>query len=118
MATPRETVVITDYDYDDVEIERTIIEQGGFELIAAQCKTEDEVIEVAHDAAAIVAQYATISARVIAALPHCRVIVAYWATIAAASCATSITSSSVLHWAAISSKPPCSMIVRSISTSS
>jgi D-3-phosphoglycerate dehydrogenase len=77
MATPRETVVITDYDYDDVEIERTIIEQGGFELIAAQCKTEDEVIEVAHDAAAIVAQYATISARVIAALPHCRVIGRY-----------------------------------------
>jgi D-3-phosphoglycerate dehydrogenase len=35
------------------------------------------VIEVAHDAAAIVAQYATISAHVIAALPHCRVIARY-----------------------------------------
>jgi hypothetical protein len=29
MATRRESVVITDYDYDDVEIERTIIEQGA-----------------------------------------------------------------------------------------
>jgi D-3-phosphoglycerate dehydrogenase / 2-oxoglutarate reductase len=58
--------VIADYDYGDVDIERAIIEQAGFELVAAQCKTEEEVIEVAHDAAAVVAQYATISARVIA----------------------------------------------------
>ena len=77
MATPRETVVIADHDYGDVDIERTIIEEAGFELIAAQCKTEDEVIEVAHDAAAVVAQYAAISARVIGGLPDCRVIARY-----------------------------------------
>jgi D-3-phosphoglycerate dehydrogenase len=70
-------VVIADYDYGDVDIERTIIEQAGFELIGAQCKTEEEVIEVAHDAAAVVAQYATISARVIAELTECRVIARY-----------------------------------------
>jgi D-3-phosphoglycerate dehydrogenase / 2-oxoglutarate reductase len=72
-----DTVVIADYDYGDVDIERPIIEQAGFELIAAQCKTEDEVIEVAHAAAAVVAQYAPISARVIAELPQCRVIARY-----------------------------------------
>jgi D-3-phosphoglycerate dehydrogenase / 2-oxoglutarate reductase len=77
VARTRETVVIADYDYGDVDIERAIIEQAGFELIAAQCKSEDEVIEAAHDAAAVVAQYATISARVIAALPACRVIARY-----------------------------------------
>ena len=54
MATTRETVVITDYDFGDVDVERAIIEEAGFELTAAQCKTEDEVIEVAHDAAAVV----------------------------------------------------------------
>jgi D-3-phosphoglycerate dehydrogenase len=70
-------VVIADYDYDDVDIERTIIEKAGFALVAAQCKTEDEVIEVAHDAVAVVTQYATISARVIAELPDCRVIARY-----------------------------------------
>jgi len=69
--------VIADYDYGDVDIERAIIEKAGFELIAAQCKTEDEVIEVARDAAAVVAQYATISARVIAELRECRVIARY-----------------------------------------
>lgn len=77
MAATGESVVIADYDYGDVEIERAIIEKAGLELIAAQCKTEDEVIEVAHDAAAVVAQYATISARVIAELSHCRVIARY-----------------------------------------
>ena len=63
-ATTREQVVIADYDYGDVDIERAIVEKAGFELIAAQCKTEDEVIDVARDAAAVVAQYARISARV------------------------------------------------------
>ena len=77
MATAREKVVIADYDYSDVDIERAIIEKAGFELIAAQCKTEEEVIKVAHDAAAVVAQYATISARVIAELRDCRVIARY-----------------------------------------
>jgi D-3-phosphoglycerate dehydrogenase len=77
VATTPETVVIADYDFGDVDIERAIVEQAGFELVAAQCKTEDEVIEVAHAAAAVVAQYATISARVIAALPECRVIARY-----------------------------------------
>jgi D-3-phosphoglycerate dehydrogenase len=77
VATTREKVVISDYDYGDVDIERAIIEPAGFELIAAQCKTEEEVIEVAHDAAAVVAQYAAISARVIAELSECRVIARY-----------------------------------------
>jgi D-3-phosphoglycerate dehydrogenase len=69
--------VIADYDYGDVDIERAIIEQAGFELIAAQCKTEAEVIDVAHDAAAVVAQYSPISAHVIAELRDCRVIARY-----------------------------------------
>jgi D-3-phosphoglycerate dehydrogenase len=77
VATTREKAVIADYDFGDVDIERAIIEEAGLELIAAQCKTEDELIEVAHDAAAVVAQYATISARVIAELPECRVIARY-----------------------------------------
>jgi D-3-phosphoglycerate dehydrogenase len=77
LTTAREKVVIADYDYGDVDVERAIIERAGLELIAAQCKTEEEVIEVARDAAAVVAQYATISGRVIAELPKCRVIARY-----------------------------------------
>jgi D-3-phosphoglycerate dehydrogenase / 2-oxoglutarate reductase len=72
-----QTVVIADYDYGDVAIERTIIEGAGLRLIAAQCKTEDEVIDVARDADAIIAQYATVGAKVIAALTRCQVIARY-----------------------------------------
>lgn len=71
------TVVIADYDFGDVTIERSIIERAGLALTAAQCKTEDEVIDVARDADAIIAQYATIGARAIGALTRCQVIARY-----------------------------------------
>src|SRR5215472_16641709 len=72
-----QTVVIADYDFDDVRVEREIVEAAGFLLIPAQSKTEDEVIDVARDAAAIIAQYAPISARVIESLNRCQVIARY-----------------------------------------
>jgi D-3-phosphoglycerate dehydrogenase / 2-oxoglutarate reductase len=72
-----QTVVIADYDYGDVDIERAIIEAAGLRLVAAQCKTEDEVIAAAADADAIIAQYATVGARAIDALTRCKVIARY-----------------------------------------
>jgi D-3-phosphoglycerate dehydrogenase len=72
-----QTVVIADYDYGDVDIERAIIEDAGFRLVAADCKTEDDVIEAARDADAIIAQYATVGARAINALTRCKVIARY-----------------------------------------
>jgi D-3-phosphoglycerate dehydrogenase len=73
----QQTVVIADYDYGDVDIERAIIEGAGFRLVAADCKTEDDVIEVARDADALIAQYATVGARAIDALTRCKVIARY-----------------------------------------
>src|SRR5215469_15731023 len=73
----RKTVVIADYDYGDVDIEREIIEKSGLRLVAAQCKTEDDVIAAARDADAIIAQYATVGARAISALTRCEVIARY-----------------------------------------
>jgi len=75
--TMQPTVVIADYDYGDVDIERAIIEDAGLRLVAAQCKTEDDVIEAASDADAIIAQYATVGARAINALTRCKVIARY-----------------------------------------
>ena len=40
----------------------------GHSITAAQCETEDGVIDVARDADAIIAQYATVGARAIGAL--------------------------------------------------
>src|SRR6516162_10364237 len=75
--TRQKTVVIADYDYGDVDIERAIIEEAGLRLATAQCKTEDDVIAAARDADAIIAQYATVGARAIDAFTRCRVIARY-----------------------------------------
>ncbi len=73
----RQTVVIADYDYDNVDIEREIVEAAGFHLVAAHSKSEEDVIQVGREAAAIFVQYAPISARVIEALTRCQVIARY-----------------------------------------
>src|SRR5215510_3585664 len=76
-AKPKQTILIADYDFGDVNIERGIIEGAGFQLVAAQCKTEDEVIEHGRDADGVLAQYATIGARAINAFTRCKVIARY-----------------------------------------
>jgi D-3-phosphoglycerate dehydrogenase / 2-oxoglutarate reductase len=72
-----QTVVIADYDFGDVDIEQAIIEEAGLRLLPAQCKSEDDVIAVARDADAIIAQYATVGARAIDAMSRCQVIARY-----------------------------------------
>jgi D-3-phosphoglycerate dehydrogenase / 2-oxoglutarate reductase len=71
------TVVIADYDYGDVDVERQIIEGAGFRLRALQCKSEDELIAAGADAVAVINQYATVGARAIAGLPRLRHIARY-----------------------------------------
>jgi D-3-phosphoglycerate dehydrogenase len=71
------TILVADYDFGDVEIERSIIEGAGFELCAAQCKTEDDVIDAGRDADGVLTQYASIGARAIDAFTRCRVIARY-----------------------------------------
>jgi D-isomer specific 2-hydroxyacid dehydrogenase, catalytic domain len=76
-ANSKGTILIADYDFGDVNIERAIIESAGFELVAAQCKSEDEVIEHGRHADGVLAQYAPIGARAIGAFARCRVIARY-----------------------------------------
>src|SRR5215469_12808793 len=71
------TILVADYDFGDVEIERSIVEGAGFELRAAQCKSEDDLIEVGRDADGLLAQYASVGARAIDAFTRCRVIARY-----------------------------------------
>lgn len=73
----RATILIADYDFGEVEIERAIVEGAGLRLLAAQCKSEEEVIEAGREADGILTQYAQVGARAIAALPRCRVIARY-----------------------------------------
>ena len=70
-------VVITDCDHLSIDIEREEISKINAELILAQCKTEDEVIEVCKDADGIINQYAPITKRVLESLKNCRIISRY-----------------------------------------
>jgi D-3-phosphoglycerate dehydrogenase len=69
--------MIADSDFGDVDIEREIVEGAGFELLAAQCKSEDEVIEKGRDADGVLTQYARVGSRAIDAFTRCRVIARY-----------------------------------------
>ncbi len=73
----KQTVLIADYDFGDVDVERAIVESAGFGLVAAQCKSEDDVIAAGRDADAIITQYARVGARAIASFNRCRVIARY-----------------------------------------
>ncbi|MBC7107217.1 MAG: C-terminal binding protein [Methanomassiliicoccales archaeon] len=70
-------VVITDYIYGEPTEEVEILKKINAEVSLFQCKTEDDVIEIARDADAILNTYAPISRRVIERLERCRVIARY-----------------------------------------
>ena len=40
-------VLYADHDYSDIDLERRLFADAGIELVAAQCKTEVEVVEAA-----------------------------------------------------------------------
>jgi D-3-phosphoglycerate dehydrogenase len=70
-------VVIADYDFGNVDIEREIIERAGFEVVAKQCKSEGDVIAAARDAVGVITQYARVGARAVEAFTRCQVIARY-----------------------------------------
>lgn len=74
---PKPKVVITDYDFDDVDIERGILEAAGAEVVTPQAKSEEDLLEHARDCAAMINQYAYIGAKTISAMQQCRVIARY-----------------------------------------
>src|SRR5262245_36676449 len=71
------TILIADHDFDDVEIEKGIVEGAGFKLAAARCKSEEDVIAAGRDVDGILTQYATVGARAIEAFTRCKVIARY-----------------------------------------
>jgi D-3-phosphoglycerate dehydrogenase len=77
MNGPAFKVVVTDYDYPDLSIERAALSAAGAEVVGAQCKSEDELIAVARDAHALLVEYARVGARAIAHLDRCLVIARY-----------------------------------------
>jgi hypothetical protein len=72
-------ILITDYDFPDVELEQALYRDAGIEVVTAQCRTEDEVIAAARDCEGLLVQYAPVAARVFAARPQIRIVSRYGA---------------------------------------
>jgi D-3-phosphoglycerate dehydrogenase len=67
-------VLITDYDFPDVELELGIYREAGMEVRTAQCRNEDDVIRESEGCQGVLVQYAPINAKVFAARPGIRVV--------------------------------------------
>jgi D-3-phosphoglycerate dehydrogenase len=70
-------VLITDFDYGDNEIERSILEPIGAEVVALQAKSEDDLVDAVRDCDAVMNQYARVGTRTIDAMRRCKVIARY-----------------------------------------
>ena len=72
-------VIVTDYGFPNVDLERAIIESAGFafETVRPNCTTEDDIIRTCGHADALLVQWAPVSRRVLEALPNVRCIVRY-----------------------------------------
>ncbi|OHB55538.1 MAG: hypothetical protein A2Y12_03780 [Planctomycetes bacterium GWF2_42_9] len=71
-------VVVTDYGFDDISIEKGILESAGL-VVMDQKKYdgEDKLISLVSDADYVIAQFAPVNANVINAMQKCRIIVRY-----------------------------------------
>lgn len=72
-------VLITDHDFPDLDLEKTLYADAGVELVTAQCRTEDDVIRESEDCQGLLVQYAPVNAKVFAARPGIRVVSRYGA---------------------------------------
>lgn len=72
-------ILITDYDFPDLALERALYGEAGVELVVAQCRTEDEVIAASEGCQGLLVQYAPINAKVFAARPEIRIVSRYGA---------------------------------------
>lgn len=67
-------VLLTDYAWPDVEIEHRVLKQAGLELVVAPSPDPEPLAQLAADVAAILTCWAPVTAQVIQAARHCRII--------------------------------------------
>ena len=72
-------ILITDYDFPDLELELALYRSAGIEVAFAQCRSEDEVIAASSGCQGLLVQYAPITAKLFAARPEIRIVSRYGA---------------------------------------
>ena len=71
------TVVITDHVFESLAIEREVLDAIGATIVRLQARSENDLLDAAADADALLVCYAPITARVIGRLRRCRIIARY-----------------------------------------
>ncbi|MCW8173873.1 C-terminal binding protein [Verminephrobacter aporrectodeae subsp. tuberculatae] len=70
-------VVVTDYNFPDVAVERAAAEQHGAQFIAFQCKSAEDVTQAVKDADVAVVQFAPLTAPAIAGMAQGATVIRY-----------------------------------------
>ena len=70
-------VLITDYAWDNLDIETRVLAEAGAEIVAAKTGDVDELTELAADADAIMVNWKPCPAEVLEAAPNCKVVARY-----------------------------------------
>lgn len=73
----KQKIVITDYWYETLDMEKKVVDENGYILEDYQCKDENELLEIVKDADAVICQFAPISKKVIESMKRCKVIIRY-----------------------------------------
>ncbi len=73
----RWTVLVTDYVFPSLEIERAVLQAAGAELVAMQAGSEAELVEAVSGVDGLLVCYAPVTRRVIQRAERCRVIARY-----------------------------------------
>jgi D-3-phosphoglycerate dehydrogenase / 2-oxoglutarate reductase len=71
----RDKVVYIDGEWDDVTIEREILDARGYDLVLAQCTTDDEVVDAAANAPAVLVGTYRMGASLFERLPALKVVI-------------------------------------------
>lgn len=71
--------LVTDNDFPDLELERSLFAAAGAELVVAQCRSEDDVIAAAVGCQGLLVQRAPVNGRVFKARPEIRIASRYGA---------------------------------------
>jgi D-3-phosphoglycerate dehydrogenase / 2-oxoglutarate reductase len=77
VSTPRLRVLVTDYAWPSLDIERELLSRVGAELVVAQTGDEDELVELAADVDAILTNWKRVPEAAVRAAPRCVVIARY-----------------------------------------
>lgn len=70
-------VAITDFSFPNLDIEESILQGAGHQVLGGQCKTPETLIPFVQEADAVITQFAPIKGDVIGAMHKARVIVRY-----------------------------------------